>query len=414
MRIRLVNCSVIDALDPNPRTDAAIQIHGDRIVWVGPASQAPEFDGARTLDLEGSFVLPGLIEAHAHLFWLAPRMEFPENVAGHTMYCAQQAINALKGGWTGLRCVGDGYWVDVALRDAFNAGFLLGPRLWASGEMITPTAGHGADREDFWGRRIVNGVDAWRQAARLQVQKGTDALKVFTTGGAVGQAHDIPTATTIIEEELQAAAQVAHSRGRRIIAHAAADDGIAMAVRAGAGSVEHGYFLTDDTIKLLIDSGTYLTPTLSITHHHPENHADDYERATFIANRRAEWKVKRAQEVFEVHRANFRRALKAGVKMLVGSDYAPYPGASHSEMSFLQRDGMSPWQIIVAATRNAADAVGQVDHLGTVEANKFADLIAVAENPLQDIRHLRQPRLVLRGGQAAVNQFGDYPPARLR
>ncbi len=121
MRIKLVNCSVIDALDPSPRSDAAIHIHGDRIAWVGPESEAPEFDGARTLDLEGSFVLPGLIEAHVHLFWLAPRMEFPENVAGHTMYCAQQAINALKGGWTGLRCVGDGYWVDVALRDAFNA-----------------------------------------------------------------------------------------------------------------------------------------------------------------------------------------------------------------------------------------------------------------------------------------------------
>ena len=182
-----------------------------------------------------------------------------------------------------------------------------------------------------------------------------------------------------------------------------------MAVRAGARTVEHGYELDDETIELLIQTGTYLTPTLSITHQVPSQLADDYEWATFRANQRAEWKIRRAEERLEGHQASFIKALKAGVKMLAGSDFAPFPGASHCELAFMVRAGMSPWQAIVAATRNAADAVGQVEHLGTVEAGKLADLIAVAENPLEDIRHLRHPRLVLRGGRVAVNDYAAEP-----
>jgi imidazolonepropionase-like amidohydrolase len=177
-----------------------------------------------------------------------------------------------------------------------------------------------------------------------------------------------------------------------------------MAIRAGARSVEHGYTLDDESIDLLVKTGTYLTPTLSITHQVPSQLDDDYEWATFRANgQRYDWKIKRAEERLEGHQASFIKALKAGVKMLLGSDFAPFPGASHCELAFMVRAGMTPHQAIVAGTRNAADAVGQLDHLGTIEAGKYADLVAVANNPLEDIRHLRQPRLVLRGGRVAVD-----------
>ena len=406
MDLRLVNCSVVDALDERPRPNAEVHVRGDRIAWVGAAVAAPDFPDARRLDLDGGYVLPGLFDCHSHLFFLEPRHPKAQNVAAHTMYCARQAVHALKGGFVGLRCVAEGWGVDVALRDAFNAGFLLGPRLWVSGEALTPSAGHVADREEFWGIRVCDGTEGWRKAARDQLQADADHLKAIITGGAMGHEQDVTGATTVVEEELQAAAQVFLSRGRLVVVHATAPEGIKMAVRAGARSIEHGYDLDDESVDLLIRTGTYLTPTLSITHQVPSQLADDYEWATFRANgQRYDWKIKRAEERLEGHQASFIKAHKAGVKMLVGSDFAPFPGASHCEMAFMVRGGMSPSQVIVAATRNAADAVGQLHNLGTVEAGKYADLIAVEGNPLEDVRYLRQPRLVLRGGAVAVNEL---------
>lgn len=407
MKLRLVNCSVVDATDPRPRPGAAVHIQDGVIAWAGPASASPEFSGARTLDLEGAYLLPGLIESHCHLFMGHTRLPRPQNVAAHTMFCTRHAINALKGGFTGLRWVGDGFGVDVAVRDAFREGFILGPRLWVGGEIMTPSGGHVADREEFWGIRVTDGVEGWRKAARDQIQIGTDFVKVLITGGAIGHESDITGAVTIVEEELQAAAQVAHSRGRALVVHATSGEAIAMGVRAGARSIEHGYYLDDETVDLLVKTGTYLCPTLSITHQVPSQLTDDYERRAFGLNQRAAWKVKRAEERLEDHEVSFRKALKAGVKLLVGSDFSPYPEAGHCEMAFMIRAGMEPWQVIVAATRTAAEAVGWADRLGTVEAGKYADLIAVDGNPLEDIRHLRHPKLVLKGGQVAVNGLDD-------
>lgn len=405
MNLKLVNCSVVDALDSNARARAEVHIREDRIVWVGPASSAPDFSEAHIIDLEGGYLLPGLVEAHSHLFMLHNRLPKPHNVAAHTMYCATHAINALKGGFTGLRVLGEGYGVDIALRDSFNQGSIVGPRLWVAGEILTPSAGHVSDREEFWGIRICDGADDWRKAARDQIQAGADYVKLLITGGAIGRDNDVTNAITIVEEELQAAAQVAHSRRKPLIVHATAPDSIMMAIRAGAHSIEHGYFLDEKTAEQMAKSGTYLTPTLTITHMIPSLLEDDYERAAFSAYGRPDWKVKRAEERLEAHLAAFRCAVKAGVKLLVGSDFAPFPAAGHCEMAFMVKAGLTPWQVIVAATQTAAEAVGVPDRLGTVEAGKFADLIAVGENPLEDIRSLRYPKLVLSSGRLAVNQF---------
>lgn len=403
VRLEIRGCSVVDALDERPRSDWAVQIQDDRIAWAGPAAEAPSWSDARVIDLEGGYLLPGLVDVHVHLFYLQALVPRAENVAAHTMYCAGAAIDALHGGFTGLRSAGDGWGVDIALRNAFKAGPILGPRLWVAGFALTPSGGHTADREEFWGRRICDGVEGWRKAARDQLQADADHLKAIVTGGAMGHEQDVTGATTIVEEELEAAAQVFHSRGRPVMVHATSSEGVRMAVRAGARTVEHGYELDDEAIELLVRSGTYLTPTLSITHQIPSEHADEYERAAFRANGRPPWRVKRAEERIEGHKASFRKALAAGVQMLVGSDFSPLPVAGHCELAFMVLGGMTPWQAIVAATRNAADAVGQLDHLGTVERGKLADLIAVGENPLDDVRHLRRPLLVLRGGRVAVD-----------
>ncbi len=406
-RLRLVAASVIDAREPQARREQTVHVEDDTIAWVGPSAAEPAFAGARSTDLAGRYLLPGLGDAHAHLMFLSPVLPGSHNIAAHMAHCLREARRALLGGFTTLRLLAEGARVDVALRDLFDGGAVVGPRLVVAGEALSPSGGHAVDREEYWGIRACDGVEGWRKAARDQIQAGADHIKAIVTGGVIGHPHDIPSATTIVPAELEAAAQVAHSRGRPLVVHASNTAGAQLAMDLGARSVEHGYFIDERTIARLVDTGTYLTPTLSITHQVPSQLTDDYERAAFAARRRAEWGVRRAQESLHAHERTFRVALAAGVKILAGSDYGPYPAAGHCELSFMVRAGMSPWQAIVASTQSVADAVGLGDRLGTIEAGKWADLIVVDQDPLADIRHLRHPRLVMRGGVAALDELAE-------
>ena len=403
-RLRLSGADVIDARSQKARRDQEVQIEADRITWAGPRTEAPPLANAETIDLRGRYLLPGLGDAHAHLMFLSPVLPAPHNIAAHMAHCLRAAHNALAGGFTSLRLVGEGARVDIALRDLFNGG-VSGPRLFVAGEALTPSGGHAADREDYWGIRVCDGVEGWRKAARDQIGAGADHIKAIITGGVIGHSQDVVDATTVAPGELEAAAEVAHSRGKPLVVHASSSAGAKLAMHLGARTIEHGYFLDDETLRQMADTGTYLTPTLSITHQVPSQVTDDYERAVFTARGRQPWGVKRAEESLAAHEETFRRALKAGVRIIAGSDYAPQPAAGHCELGFMVRAGMSPWQAIVASTQSLADAVGAGDRLGTVEAGKWADLIAVAEDPLTDIRRLREPLLVMRGGVIARNDL---------
>jgi imidazolonepropionase-like amidohydrolase len=404
-RLRLTGADAIDARSPEPRRDHEVHIDSDRIVWAGPRAEAPPFSDARTIDLRGRYLLPGLGDAHAHLMFLSPVLPGAHNIAAHMAHCLKTAQAALAGGFTTLRLVAEGARVDVALRDLFNGGSVVGPRLFVAGEALSPSGGHAVDREDYWGIRKCDGEEGWRKGARDQIQAGADQIKAIVTGGVIGHSQDVVDATTVAPGELEAAAQVAHSRGRALVVHASSSGGARLAMQLGARSIEHGYFLDDDALRQLVDTGTFLTPTLSITHQVPSQLTDDYERAAFTARGRQAWGVKRAEESLQRHEETFRRAIKAGVKIIAGSDYAPYPNAGHCELGFMVRAGMSPWQAIVAATQSIADALGVGDKLGTIEAGKWADLIAVEGDPLKDIRNLRQPVLVMRGGAVALEHL---------
>jgi imidazolonepropionase-like amidohydrolase len=404
-RLRLSGATVIDARSAEPRHDQDVHIEADRITWAGPRTEAPPFADAETLDLRGHHLLPGLGDAHAHLMFLSPVLPGHHNVAAHMAHCLKQAQAALAGGFTTLRLVAEGARIDVALRDLFNSGSVLGPRLLVAGEALSPSGGHAVDREDYWGIRACDGEEGWRKAARDQIQAGADHIKAIVTGGVIGHPQDVVDATTVAPGELEAAAQVAHSRGRPLVVHASSSAGARLAMKVGARSIEHGYFLDEGTIRQLVDTGTYLTPTLSITHQVPSQLTDDYERAAFAARGRQAWGVKRAELSLEAHENTFRRAVEAGVKIIAGSDYAPYPAAGHCELNFMVRAGMSPWQAIVASTQSIANAIGLGDQLGSVESGKWADLMAVRGDPLTDIRRLRQPVLVMRGGVVAVNEL---------
>jgi imidazolonepropionase-like amidohydrolase len=313
-------------------------------------------------------------------------------------HCLKTAQAALSGGFTTLRLVAEGARIDVALRDLFNSGAVAGPRLFVAGEALSPSGGHAVDREEYWGIRKCDGAEGWRKAARDQIQAGADHIKAIVTGGVIGHPQDVVDATTVIPAELEAAAQVAHSRGRPLVVHASSPAGARLALEVGARSIEHGYFLDDDTLGQLAATGTYLTPTLSITHQVPSQLTDDYERAAFAARGRQAWGVKRAEESLARHERTFRRAIELGVKIIAGSDYSPYPNAGHCELAFMVRAGMSPWQAITAATQSLADALGVGEKLGTITPGKWADLIAVSADPLSDIRNLREPVLVMRSG----------------
>ncbi|MBI3977678.1 MAG: amidohydrolase family protein [Chloroflexi bacterium] len=411
MRLRLTNCTIIDAVHPEPQPNAYLDIEDGRIRALGPMAAAPDLPGAETLDLGGAYVTPGLFDTHIHLFHWDTRKPHPNNVAAHAFYCQQNAINALQAGFTGIRAVGDGYFVDVALRDAFNQGPVLGPRLWVTGYFLTPTAGHCAALEgDMWCVKVVDGVDGWRKAAREQIQHGVDFVKITVTGGAMGPAHDLTAVSNMTEEEFRAAAQVALDRGKGVIAHAAGPEGVKMAVRNGAYSIEHGYYLDEEAVELMAKHGTYLAPTFGITHLIPDYMTDEYEWATYNKRPRPPGALARARERVEAHRRSFRLAVEAGVKIVNGSDMGPFPGPNHLEISFLVRyGGLTPWQALVASTKTAAECCGAGDDTGTLEVGKRADLLAVDKNPLEDVKHLREPRLVLKDGRVAVNTFSRTP-----
>jgi imidazolonepropionase-like amidohydrolase len=405
MRLRLTNANILDAVTPRPTPNAFLDVEDGRITRLGRMDEAPDFHGAEVLDAAGGYVTPGLIECHAHLFHWDSRRPHPNNVAQHTMYCQENALAGLRSGFTGIRCAGDGYWVDVAVRDAFERGHVVGPRIWASGYFLTPTAGHCSVLEgEMWCVQVADGIDGWRRAARQQIQAGVDHIKIALTGGAIGPAHDVTTATNLSEDELRAAIEVALTRGKRAIVHAAGPDGVKMAVRNGAHSIEHGYYLDEEAVELMVKHGTYLVPTFGITHLIPDYLTDDYEWATYNLRPAPAWKLARSRERAEAHERSFRMAVEAGVKIANGSDMGPFPGPNHMELSFLVRHGgLTPWEALVAATKTAAECCGVGDEVGTVEVGKSADLLVVVSDPLADIKSLREPRLVLRNGHVVVN-----------
>lgn len=413
MRLRLTNCSIIDAVTPEPLEQAFLDIEDGRIVRIGRVHEAPDFPAAEVLDLGGKYVTPGLIECHAHLFHWDSRRPHVNNVAAHTLYCQENAINGLRAGFTGIRCAGDGFWTDIAVRDAFERGVVTGPRIWASGYFLTPTAGHCAVQEgEMWCVQVVDGIDGWQKAARQQIQAGADHVKIALTGGAMGPLHDVTTVTNVSEPELQAAAEVAISRGKRLIVHAAGPHGVKMAVRNGAHSIEHGYYLDEESVELMVKHGTYLVPTFGITHLIPDYLTDQYEWDAYNVRPANPTRLQRARERAEAHRRSFRLAVEAGVKIANGSDMGPFPGPNHLELSFLVRNGgLSPWQALVAATKTAAECCDAGDETGTVEVGKSADLLVVDQNPLDDIKHLREPRVVLRAGIQVVNTLEARQPA---
>ena len=401
MSLLLTAGQIIDATRPEPRRDAWVLIEGPAIRDVG---EGPPPRADRTLDLGGAWLLPGLWDVHTHLrstTWTGhePLQTLPEMVLEH----GRNAMDALGAGVTSLRVVGVTGWADVAWRDAFAAGHQVGPRLFCCGDAIRTTAGH----DPFGGARrmvAVDGADALVRAVREQILHGVDQIKLITTGGIMGAGHDVMSAVMFLREELTAAVRIARQRGLPVAVHATAAEAVKWAVEAGAHSIEHGYLLDEEAAALMARHGTYYVPTLALSHLTSDQAGSPHEAAYCAEHVLPAGFRERAHRFAPDHEASGRPAGAAGVRIASGSDQGPPREAALLEIELLARAGLGAHGAIVAATLTAAEVCRAADRLGTVEAGKLADLIAVAANPLDDVANLRRLLTVIKDGQVVVHR----------
>lgn len=399
----LVKCgTLIDCTGRAPVKDAAILIDGDVIKQVGPVATVKAPQGAEVIDLSGMFVCPGLMDAHLHTsfngeadYW---DIVLRQNTAFRALTSLRNVNADLSAGFTTVRTMGEKDHLDIDLRNAINRGIVPGPRIVASGQNITVTGGH-ADISlaiditcpQGLGGVIVDGPVEVRKAARQQIKAGADLVKLLVTGGVMSEAS-VPGVQHMTTEEMRAAVEEAHRLGRKVAAHAQGCDGIKECLRAGVDTIEHGHILDREAVELMVERGTYYVPTFAATYW--MNEGD-------IASRIPPYAAKKSREAAEAHLRSFALALERGVKIVCGTD-AGSPGNRHGsnavELEMLVKHGMSPMAAIMSATRVASECLGVSAKVGTLEARKLADLVAVRKDPLSDITTFKEAAFVMKGG----------------
>ncbi|HEY2498750.1 MAG TPA: amidohydrolase family protein [Candidatus Angelobacter sp.] len=395
---------LFDGTGDRARDNIVIVVVGDRIQSVGAAGAVSIPAGATVVDLSHATVLPGLIDCHTHLGARADRYDEIYNFKDTPFQSAFAAVvnarKTLEAGFTSVRDVGSLPFLAVDLRNSINEGLIPGPRIVASGPAISITGGHG-DLNNFSPQtrvsmfpeernfQIADGVDQIRHVVRSQVKYGVDVIKILATGGVLSKG-DSPGAPQFTFEELKAAADEAHMAGRKIAAHAHGTQGIKNAILAGIDSIEHASLIDDEGIRLAKEHNTYLVMDI---------YNDDYILGKAVEFGLPKENVEKEKMVGRLQRENFERAVKSGAKMAFGTDAGVYPhGDNAKQFFYMVKFGMTPAQAIRAATSSAADLIGRAKDVGTLEAGKFADVIAVTGDPLQDVRALETVGFVMKGG----------------
>ena len=395
---------VLDVKSGRTLTDQAIVIEGDKIVSIGPASAGQVPMGVAVIDLPNATVMPGLIDAHTHLTF-NPSFGYESlaiSVPREALIGARNARVTLEAGFTTVRNVGAGGYTDVALRDAINAGDVPGPRMLVSGPPVSITGGH-CDNDllpfEYHATEagVADGVENVQHKTREIIKYGADLIKVCATGGVLSKGDD-PNASQYTLEEMKAIVADAHRLGRKVAAHAHGAQGVIWASEAGVDSVEHGHLMNDAAIATLKKNGTYLVPTLYLL---------DWQRENVIKANLPDFAKRKMEMVSTVGKANVKKAFEAGVKIGLGTDAAVYPhGLNAHELAVYVSLGMTPLQAIQTATINDADLLGWSDKVGAIEPGKWADMIAVDGDPLQDVTTLQHVRFVMKGGDVVKNEYG--------
>ena len=399
-RVIIKNSHVIDATSQEPR-ELTVVIEGSDIVDLLPPGSPVSSGDAQEIDLRGGWLLPGLWDVHTHIGRGIPDPGWrDESIAERTTRAGRDCMNALALGITGMRVVGEREYVDVAWKRAFDSGLFIGPSLFTCGWFITTTAGHflrsGTVKE-------VDGPTEFRRAIRENIKNGVDFIKLNLTGGIMGPPWDGMQSTFPTPDEIDAAFEICHQRGFKVVAHAGGTHGIKTAIAHGAWTLEHGYVLDDEAVTMMAEAGTYFVPTLGLSHLNrgPAYAESEIEHAWAEAHPAPPDYAARAVVAAEAHAEGFKKALDAGVPIANGSDLA-LPDGGLLELAQLVRRGMTEWQAIVAATKTSAEVCEASDRRGTIEIGKAADLLAVGSNPLEGIENVRDVKLVMKDGQIVV------------
>lgn len=399
---KIIKCgSLFTAADESVQKNMAVVVEGSVITAVLPADKA-DTAGAEVLDLSDKFVMPGLIDAHLHTNVSGEPSILHAFVDGSegafTITSIKNAQRNLMAGFTSVRDEGGFRYTDVAVRDAIDRGMIVGPRMMVSGEALTGTGGH-ADSHlaPYVGGftslgRVINSADEGRKAARLNLKYGADQIKIMSTGGVMSEGDELG-APEFTFEELRAIVELAESRGRITSAHAQAGEGIRLAVKAGVTTIEHAALAVPEDHDLMLEAGCWLVPTLC-----PGANILKYGTAAGLPD----WMVEKDKPVVVTHASNTKKAFDMGIKLAFGTDCGtPFTkhGEQANEFKLLAEAGIPAADTLMMATLYAAQMLRWDDRVGSVEAGKLADIVAVDADPIADIDEMTRVTFVMKDGR---------------
>jgi len=395
MRILIRAGHVLDTHNGKEAADQTIVVTAGLISAIGPSANFPLAAADREIDLHTMTVLPGLIDVHTHLTMetnFDPYHELSTSIAKSALIGAHNARLTLLAGFTTVRNVGAEGYADVDLRDAINTDLVEGPHMQVSGPALGITGGHCDDNllpfeYHVQGSGVADGIDGVQHKVREVIKYGADLIKICATGGVLSKGDD-PQASQYTIEEMKAIVADAHRLGRKVAAHAHGSQGILWATQAGVDSIEHGSYMTDEDIAAMKQHGTYFVPTAYLI---------DWMQQF---GKLPPFYAQKMRDVSAVEKANAKKAIAAHVKVALGTDAAVYPHGlnAHELEVYVEQFGMSPLEAIQTGTINAADLMGWSDKIGAIEPGKWADLIAVAGDPLKDVKLLQHVAFVMKSG----------------
>ena len=405
---------VLDRPGRPARGPSTITVRGGKIESVRPGHVSPA--GARVVDLKDRFVLPGLIDSHVHLDSdkagvEAQLADVTDNLPARAFEAAVNARKTLEAGFTTVRNLGDSGGVTLALRDAIARGDMIGPRILDAGRSISTTSGHMDGRlgysddlrEAIPHENLCDGPESCRRAVRAQIARRVDVIKIATTGG-VNSRIGTGVGAQMFADEARALVEAAHLYGKKVAVHAHGADGVVLALKAGADSIEHGTLIDEQCIRLFLKTGAYYVPTLSTVNGYQERIAANPNAYTPEVRAKIDWRMK-------ITGQSLRKTYPRGVKIAFGTDAGVSKhGRNAEEFRLMVKHGMTPSAAIKAATVNAADLLGLSREVGSLEPGKRADLIAVSGNPLRDVTLLEKVSFVMKDGKV----YKDIRPSSQR
>ncbi len=398
----IVGGTVVDLDGKAPIENAVILVEGERITAIGEVGKINIPDGARQIDAKNNWLIPGLMNMHVHLGLILPgKMKaelYNESEAALALRMAAAARETLQAGVTTIRLPGDTAHADLALMRAINKGQADGPRIFSSGEALTITAGHGSKKD---GKGNYDGPDELVKAARTQISAGAKWIKILISGGIATDGGGLDAAL-MTPEEIHAVIDAAHRFGVKVTAHSGSPSATNVAIDAGLDCVEHGYFLDRPTLKKMKQNGVWLVPTIVVSQPATE--------PFFKRIGSPPWYLERRNSAGKSHWKALQMAIEEGVDIALGTDQLPHEPndgttATAREAQYYVEAGMTPLQALRSATIESARLLEAEDEIGSLEAGKYADIVAVNKDPTEDIKALRNILLVMKGGKVYRNNL---------